>query len=172
MMKFGLSFEEYVDFKIKPHRNADPVFRQAASLEIGAMFPMALTVVSNHLRSRGYDCRPQMLEVLIEGGTVTPASRDAWSKMDVEAAANYFEECGMFTPYAAMCEAMGCSYADFLRPLQEAADRESARYGRRVNANDQYFVMHRHPPRDDTPAIITFTLCDDIRARLERGEGV
>ena len=31
---------------------------------------------------------------------------------------------------------------------------------------------NRVPPRDTTPAMISFTLCDDIRERLERGEEI
>lgn len=80
----------------------------------------------------------------------------------------------MFTPYAAMCQALGCRYADFLKPLRDAADRESAKYGRRIPDDDQ-FVMHRMPPRGGEgahDAIISFTLCDDIRDRIERGEEV
>lgn len=44
------------------------------------MFPMALVAASNHLRSRGYDCKPAMLEMLIENGVVTPAKPDAWTQ--------------------------------------------------------------------------------------------
>ena len=136
------------------------------------MFPMTLKAASKHLRSRGYDCRPEMLEVLVSGRVVKPAS-DAWSRADVEAAAEHFEACEIFTPYAAMCQTLGCRYADFQQALREAAERESARYGRRVPADDQCFVMHRQPPCDGAgghPAIITFTLCDDIRERLQSGE--
>lgn len=136
------------------------------------MFPMSLTAASAHLRSRGYDSRPAMLEVLIKNGVVSPTEPDAWSQADVDAAAEHFEDCQIFTPYAAMCVALGCRYADFLRPLREAAERESAKYGRHVPADDQLFVLHRVPPRDTQPAIISFTLCDDIRERLERGEVV
>jgi len=172
MARIGLTFDEYADLKIKPPAAADPAFHKAAAMEIAQMFPMKLTVASGHLRSRGYDCRPEMLELLIENKVVTPASADAWSQADVDAAAEHFEQCEMFTPYAAMCQTLGCGYADFVRPLREAAERESALYGRQVPEDDQYFVMHRQPPRGDTPAIITFTLCDDIRERLERGEEV
>ena len=64
---------------------------------------------------------------------------------------------------------------DLLRPLREAADRESARYGRVIPDDDQYFVVHRVPPRGGDgghDAILSFTLCDDIRERIERGEEV
>jgi len=175
MMQTGLTFDEYVDLRLRPPAGADRAFHKAAEMEQERMFPMTLTAASGHLRSRGYDCRPAMLELLIKNGVVTPAGPDAWTQADVDAAAEHFEDCEIFTPYAAMCVALGCRYADFLRPLREAAERESAKYGRRVPDDDQYFVMHRVPPRggaDGHPAIISFTLADDIRERLERGEEV
>lgn len=181
MMRIGLTFDQYVDLKIKPPAGADETFVAAAGQEVERMFPMNLASASNHLRSRGYDCRPAMLEVLIANHVVAPAGPDAWSRADVDAAAEHFEQCELFTPYAAMCQTLGCAYADFLRPLRGASERESEKYGRRVPNDDQYFVMHRVPPRglsgpDGTvgyrPAIISFTLCDDIRERLERGEEV
>ena len=172
MARIGLSFGEFVNLKLKPRAGADPVFREAAAMEVDAMFPMNAAQASNHLRSRGYDCRPLMLETLIQNGVVSPAKKNAWLQADVDAAAEHFEECGILTPYAAMCQTLGCSYADFVRPLREAAERESAKYGRQVPDDDQFFVMHRQPPRGDRPSIINFTLCDDIRERLERGEEV
>jgi hypothetical protein len=175
MQRIGLTFDEFVDLKLRPPAGADRAFREAAEMERERMFPMTLVTTSQHLRSRGYDCRPAMLEALIKNGVVSPAEPDAWTQADVDAAAEHFEQCEIFTPYAAMCQTLGCRYADFVRPLREAAERESAKYGRRVPDDDQYFVMHRVPPRggpDGHDAIITFTLCDDIRERLERGEEV
>ena len=172
MNRIGLTLDEYVDLKVRPHAGADRALQEAAEMERAEMFPMTLVAASSHLRSRGYDCRPPMLEVLLRDGVVNPRNSDAWSQADVDAAAEHFEDCNMFTPYAAMCQTLGCRYADFLRPLREAAERESARYGRRVPDDDQYFVMHRQPPRGDAPAVLSFTLCDDIRERLERGEEV
>jgi hypothetical protein len=181
-MGTGMNFDEFVELRLKPPVGADPVFFQAAEMERDEMFPMDLVSASNHLRRRGYDCKPPMLELLVQDGVVTPLEPDAWTQVDVDAAADHFEDCGIFVPYAAMCEALGCRYADFLRPLREAAERESRKYGRRIPEDDQYFVMHRVPPRGVTgndgdlkeikPAIISFTLCDDIRERLERGEEV
>jgi hypothetical protein len=92
--------------------------------------------------------RPAILDALIRQGVVTPSQPDAWAKADVDVAADHLEEAGIFTPYAAMCMALGCRYADFLRTLREAAERETAKYGRPVQADDQLFVMHRVPPRD------------------------
>jgi len=182
MQTTGLTFDEYVALRLRPPAGADRAFQEAAEMERDQMFPMALVAASNHLRSRGYDCKPAMLEMLIQNGVVTPAGRDAWTQADVDRAAEHLENCQLFVPYAAMCQTLGCRYADFLRPLREAAERESAKYGRRVPEDDQYFVMHRIPPRgvagpdgslvDVKPAVISFTLCDDIRERLERGEEV
>ncbi len=182
MTRIGLTLDEHFDLRVKPRTGADPAFLEAARDERDQMFPMATAAASHHLRSRGYDCRPAMLESLVEQGVVTPSHPDAWTQADVDAAAENFEDCQIFVPYAVMCQALGCRYADFLRPLREAAERESAKYGRSVPADDQYFVMHRVPPRGVTgkdgtfvgitPAVISFTLCDDIRERLERGEEV
>ena len=154
MQRIGLTFNEVVELKTRH------------------LLRMTLAAACGQLQARGYDCRPPMLELLIENRVVTPAHPDAWSQTDVDTAATLFEACGIFSPYAAMCQTLGCRYADFVRPLRAAAERESARYGRQVPADDQYFVMHRMPAREGSPALIVFTLCDDIRERLERGEAV
>lgn len=180
-MGTGLTFDEYIELTAMPLAGADPAFVQAVQEEREQMFPMPLVVAANHLRSRGYDCRPASLELLIRNGIVTPQGPDAWSRTDVDEAAQHFEDCELYTPYVVMCVALGCRYADFKQSLREAAERESRKYGRRVRADDQLFVMHRFPPRGVTgsdgkfeikPAVITFSLCDDIRERLERGEEV
>jgi len=181
-MGTGLTFDEYVELKLKPPAGADRAFQRAAEMEREEMFPMNTATASSHLRSRGYDCRPEMLELLVKNGVVTLTKPDAWMQADVDAAAEHFEECEIFVPYAAMCQTLGCRYADFLRPLREASERESQKYGRHIPPDDQYFVMHRVPPRgvtDDSgklveiaPAVISFTLCDDVRERLERGEEI
>ncbi len=181
-MATGLTFEELYDLKRKPHSRADRVFHEAVEDAQGNAFPMDTNAAAWHLRSRGYDCYPNMLEVLVKHGTIKLAEPDTWTRQDVDAAAEYFEDRHLLTPYAAMCDALGCGYADFLRALREASERETAKYGRYVPDNDQYFVMHREPPRGITneqgdpigyqPAVITFTLCDEIRERLERGEDI
>lgn len=181
-MRIGLTFDEYLDVKLRPPSGADRVFRQAADQERDGMFPMTTAAASGHLRSRGYDCKPAMLELLVKNGVVQLAQPGMWTQADVDAAAEHFEDCEIFVPYAAMCQALGCSYAEFLRPLREASERESQKYGRHVPNSDQYFVMHRVPPRgvtgddgslvDITSSQISFTLCDDVRGRLERGEEV
>lgn len=181
-MRIGLTLDEYIDLRLIPPSGADPAFRAAAEAERERMFPMTTVAASTHLRSRGYDCRPTMLDMLVKNGVVKPAQPETWTQEDVDAAAEHFEQCQIFTPYAAMCQTLGCRYADFERALREAAERESRKYGRSVPADDQYFVMHRVPPRGvtnaegdlvgSTPAVISFTLCDDIRERIERGEVV
>jgi hypothetical protein len=181
-MRIGLTFDEYVQLRLKPMAGADPAFLEAAEQERGAMFPMATTVAANHLRSRGYDVRASMLELLVKNGVAKLTKSDTWTQADVEAAASYFEDAMIYVPYAAMCQTLGCTYADFLRPLREAAEEASTKYGRHVRDDDQLFIMHRVPPRgtsdeagnlaEATKAVISFTLCDDIRERLERGEEV
>jgi len=192
-MQTGLTFDEYVELKwgatcegmgfLKQEPGKPPVFEPLVDDEPAEsqLFPMTTGQAANHLRSRGYDCRPEMLDVLVENSVVKLSQPDVWARADVDAAADYFEQAGILTPYAAMCQTLGCSYADFLRPLREAATQASRKYRRRVPNDDQYFIMHRMPPRGVTgddgsfqskPAVITFTLCDDIRERLERGEEV
>ena len=172
MQSVGLTLDQYVDLKLKPFAGADPVFTEAAELERAEMFPMSLSQASNHLRSRGYDCRPPMLESLIRNKVVAPASPDAWTQADVDAAAEHFEDAQIYTPYVTACMAFGFTYAAFLLALRQAAEQASARYGRRVPADDQYFIMQRQPGRGDTPAIISFTLSPDIQEQLENGEEV
>jgi hypothetical protein len=194
-MRIGLTFDEYVELKweaalegigfLKCEPGKAPVFEPVPEDDEPAeaqLFPMTIIQAANHLRTRGYDCRPAMLDLLVKNGVVTPSKPDAWTKVDVDAAADHFEEARILTPYAAMCQTLGCSYADFLRPLREAAREASRKYRRRIPPDDQLFVMHRVPPRGVTdekgnlveikPAVISFTLADDIRERLERGEEV
>lgn len=113
-----------------------------------------------------------MLGLLVENGVVRPAQPEAWQQADVETVADYFENAEIFTPYAEACQTFGFRYADFLQALREAAERESQKHGRRVPANDQYFVLHRMPPRGDKEAVVWFTLADEVRRRLERGKEV
>lgn len=124
-MGTGLTFDEYAELRLKPRAEADLTFHQAAKIEREEAFPMSTVAASSHLRSRGYDCKPAMLELLIRNGVVTLAETDTWSQSDVDVAAEHFEDCSIVVPYAAMCQALGCRYWDFLKPLREAAERES-----------------------------------------------
>ena len=171
-MAIGLTFEEYVELKLMPPKPADRAFVTAAEHMREEAFPMSLSQAAWHVRTRGYDCRPQSLELLVKQQTIEPADVDAWTRTDVDAVCDYFEQHGLYVPYAEACRVFGFSYVSFLRALKDAAERETAEYGIQVRADDQLFVMHREPPRDDKEGVITFTLCDDIRERLERGEGV
>lgn len=172
MTRIGLTLDEHFDLRVKPRAGADPAFHEAAQEERDRMFPMATAAASNHLRSRGYDCRPAILDALVRQGVVTPSKPDAWTQADVDVAADHLEQASILTPFAALCMTLGCRYADFLLALREAAERETAKYGRPVRPDDQLFFMHRVPPRENTPARVSFTLCDNIRERLERGEKV
>jgi len=172
MERIGLSFAEFVELELTPRAGADPAFFEAAELERQEMFPMKLLVVNTHLRSRGYDCHPLMLQTFIKNKAVRPVKPDSWSQADVDAAAEYLEDAHILVPYAAMCRTLGCTYADYLRSLRAAADRESVKYGRRIPEDSQYFAMLCHPSRENTPARVEFILADDIRERLERGEEV
>lgn len=171
-MAIGLTFEEYVELKLMPPRNADRAFLTAAEYMRDEKFPMNLAEAAWHVRTRGYDCRPQSLELLVKEQVIEPEDVDAWSRADVDAVCEHFEHHGLYVPYAEMCRVLGCNYASFLRALKDAAERESEKYGVQVWADDQLFDLHRAPPRDGQDAVITFTLCDDVRERLERGEGV
>ena len=97
-MGTGLTFDEFVELRLNPRAGADRVFREAAKQEREQMFPMHTTLASHHLRSRGYDCKPTMLELLVERGVVTLAEPDTWTQTDVDAAAEHFEDCEMFVP--------------------------------------------------------------------------
>ncbi|MBX3323167.1 MAG: hypothetical protein KF757_09280 [Phycisphaeraceae bacterium] len=118
MMKTGLTFDEYVELCLKPPAETSRDFHAAAEAERDRMFPMTKAAASNHLRSRGYDCRPPMLDMLIEHGVVSLSQPDIWTRSDVNAAAEHFDACQIFLPFAAMCEAMGCRYANILRAMR------------------------------------------------------
>jgi len=162
-----------------PRPRVGLTFDEAVELKGKASFPMTMATVNDHLRSRGYDCYKLMLKSMIKHKVVTPIFPNIWLPRDVEAAAEHLEDANIFRPHALMCFVLGGCYVDFLRALRAAADRESAKYGQRVPACDQFFVIHRMPPRDvEGPdgknilqlARFTFTLCDDVREQLERGE--
>lgn len=112
MDRVGLTFDEYVDVKLRPPAGADQAIQRGFEAEVAEKFPMATVAASTHLRSRGYDCRPAMLDVLVKNGVVNLAQPDTWTRDDVDAAAEYFEQSEMFIPYAAMCQTLGCRYID------------------------------------------------------------
>ena len=92
-MGIGLTFEEYASLRLTPPAGADRAFQRAAQMEREEMFPMNTLSATGHLRSRGYDCKPAMLELLVKNGVVTLVDPDVWTQADVDAAAEHFEEC-------------------------------------------------------------------------------
>jgi len=86
-MRIRLTFDECVQLRLKPPAGAGHVFHQAAEEVSERMFPTNTTAASNHLRSRGYDCKPEMLDLLVQNGVVTLSGPDAWTQADVDAAA-------------------------------------------------------------------------------------
>jgi hypothetical protein len=64
-MSAGMDFEEFCELKLTPRAGADQAFFEAAEQEREAMFPMPPLAVVNHLRSRGYDCRAESLDLLV-----------------------------------------------------------------------------------------------------------
>ncbi len=156
-MRIGLTFQEFVELERKPIARGD----QSLTIEEAA----------EHMRQRGYCCRPESLKLLMKGRPLGASNR-IWSRDLIESCCDYFEAHEFFTPYVEMCRVLGCNYFAFLRALKDASERESEKYGTRVRMDDQLFVMHRSPAREEQPAVITFTLCEDIRDRLIRSEGV
>jgi hypothetical protein len=47
-MRIGLTFDEYVDLTVKPHKGASDVFLQAAEDSVVEMFPMTLAGAARH----------------------------------------------------------------------------------------------------------------------------
>ena len=156
-MRFGLTIEEFVELEREP-------------IACGEQ-PLTIEEVAEHMRQRGYCCRPESLKLLAKGRPVGASNR-IWSRDLIESCCDYFEAHEFFTPYVEMCRVLGCNYFAFLRALKDASERESEKYCSRIRMDDQLFVMHRSPAREEHPAVITFTLCEDIRDRLIRGEGV
>jgi hypothetical protein len=157
LMRIGLTLEEFVELERKPIARGEQL--------------LTIEEAAEHIRQRGYCCRPQSLKLLMKGRPLEASNRIC-SRDLIESCCDYFETHEFFTPYVEMCRVLGCNYFAFLRALKDASERESEKYGTRVRMDDQLFVMHRSPAREEHAAVITFTLCEDIRDRLIRGEGV
>lgn len=156
-MRLGLTIEEFTELDRKPIACDDQ--------------PLTIVEAAEHMRQRGYCCRPESLEIVLKDRQTEIWNR-IWTQELIESCCDYFETHQFFTPYVEMCRVLGCNYFTYLRALKKAAERESEKYGTRVRMDDQLFVMHRIPAREEHLAVVTFTLCDDIRDRLIRGEGV
>ena len=48
------------------------------------------------MRTRGYDCRQESLELLVKQQTVKPVDVDAWTRANVDAVCDYFEKHGFY----------------------------------------------------------------------------
>ena len=98
-MTLGLTIDEFVRLGREPTLLSDQ--------------PLTLSDAAQHIRRRGYDCRPQSLSFLVEGSLVERVGH-LWTKEKVEECCEYFEEHEFFTPYVEMCRVLGCRYAAFL----------------------------------------------------------
>jgi len=141
-MAIGLTFDEYFELKLMPLKRGDRVFRLATEQKRDKMFPLETAAAAGHLGSRGYACRPGTLETLVQQRVIVPEEPGRWTRADVDAAADYFEQCELFAPYAEMCRVLGCTYGDFYRALREAAEQASETYGREVRVDDQLLILH------------------------------
>ncbi|MEZ6088633.1 MAG: hypothetical protein R3C05_11515 [Pirellulaceae bacterium] len=81
---------------------------RSADARAAQLFPMKPVEVVNHLLARSYACRAESLQLLVWTDGIEPADYDVWTRADDDAAAERFEECESFTPYATMCWAPGC----------------------------------------------------------------
>ncbi len=54
-MAIGLTFEEYVEHKRTPAKNADSVTRRSAERSLEEIFPMTLVQAAGHVRTRGFE---------------------------------------------------------------------------------------------------------------------
>lgn len=75
-MGIGLTFDEYAELRLACRNGAEPAFRQAAKIEREKLFPLSTAAASSHLRSRGYDYRAEMLDLLVKNGVVKLGESD------------------------------------------------------------------------------------------------
>lgn len=169
-MMFGLTFDEFVELKRTasiPKHQLPTVVAQTKELA----FPMTLVDAAEHIRRRGYACRPETLKFMVQQKMVEPVN-DRWLSTDVEVVCDYLEKHKLLMPYVEKCRVFGFKFVSYLRAMKGAAERETDRNGIDERADEQLFVMHRIPPREEHNAIISFTLCADIRDLLDRGEEI
>jgi len=156
-MRSGLSLDEFVELGHVQPRTEKGLLTLPQAVE--------------HIRRRGYDCQSSTLAEMAKRELIG-SDNSFWSKDKIEAVCEFCELQWFFLPYVVMCRVLGCRYFTYLKALRDVAKRESEKYGIRVLEDDWLFVMHREPAREGHESIIRFTLCSDIQARLERGEGV
>jgi hypothetical protein len=136
-------------------------------------YPKSTQDVVSELRCRGYDASVPVLNYLIRQEKVTPSREGRnyeWEPEHVEQVARYLEDQEAYTP-AAVCNAvLGIDFEQYHRALRDAMDEVREEFGEvivPVNSVPDWFVMHVHPPRLKGDGYVSFTLCDDVRERLE-----
>ena len=100
-MSIGLTFDEFVNVKLRP-TNEDVPKHRSADARATKMFPMTTVEAANHLRSRGYDSPVDSLEELVEDEVVSLDADGKWTREAVDEAADFYERCELFVPYATM----------------------------------------------------------------------
>ncbi|MEZ6138285.1 MAG: hypothetical protein R3C53_25665 [Pirellulaceae bacterium] len=82
-MRFGLTIEEFVELEREP-------------IACGEQ-PLTIEEVAEHMRQRGYCCRPESLELLMKGRPLEASNR-IWPRDLIESFCDYFEAHEFFTP--------------------------------------------------------------------------
>ena len=83
-MRFGLTIEEFVELERKPIARGDR--------------PLSIEEAAEHIRQRGYCCRPQSLKLLMKGKPLEASNR-IWTQDLIESCCDYFEAHEFFTPH-------------------------------------------------------------------------
>ncbi len=97
-MAIGLTFDECVELKLMPPKQADRASLTAAAHMRDEAFPMSLPQAAWHVRTRGYDCRPQSLELLVEQQVIVPGDVDRWTRVEVDASATTLKSTASIYP--------------------------------------------------------------------------
>lgn len=107
-MGIGLIFDEFVNVKLRP-TNEDVPKHRSSDVRAAKLFPMTTIEATNHLRSRGYDSPVDSLEELVVDEVVSLDADGKWTREAFDEAADFYERCELFVPYATICEAFGWS---------------------------------------------------------------
>jgi hypothetical protein len=62
----GLTFDEYVELKLMLPKHVDRAFVTAAEHMRERLFTFSLSQAAWHVRTRGYDCQAQSLELSVK----------------------------------------------------------------------------------------------------------
>ena len=88
----------------------------------------------------------------------------------MDKAAAELEERQLYTPTSICNMVLGIDAEQYHRALREAMDEVRAEFGEVIvpaNSTPDWFVMHVHPPRMGHDGHVSFSLSDDLRARLK-----